>query len=90
MVIRVLRPKFRIFICPYDKKKKIIGSIIEKCLDLTTDKFNTLLSSNASILLQKLLKAIKEGKISKVMARIIVRRLRKKGIPMASNSILYF
>jgi hypothetical protein len=32
------------------------------------------------ILLKNLIKAIKEGKIPKAIARIIVRKLRKKGI----------
>ena len=33
-------------------------------------------------MMKSLIKAIREGRITKQMARLIVRRLRKKGIPI--------
>lgn len=38
-----------------------------------------------AILLKKLLEAIRNGKISKAIARLIVRRLRRKGVPVSGE-----
>ena len=74
------------------------SSILTKYLDLKTvnGRLNFVLcivficyafvsigdSSSYHILLRNLIKAIKQGKISKVVGRAIIRKLRKKGIPV--------
>ena len=83
---------------PFEEKKKLTSSILTKYLDLKTvnGRLNFVLcivficyafvsigdSSNYHILLRNLIKAIKQGKISKVVGRAIIRKLRKKGIPV--------
>lgn len=77
------------------QKKKVARLIFRKYLDFKTYNggFNFVFcicivlyilanhnSAGFYILLKNLLKAVKEGKISKAMCRLIVRRLRKKGI----------
>ena len=80
---------------PFEEKEKVARSILRKYLDLKTinGRINfvlcivfvlyILLNQNPSgfyILLKNLIKVIKEGRISKAMSRVIVRRLQKKGI----------
>ena len=50
------------------------------CIVFIIYTFSILNSSGFYILLKNLLKAIKEGKISKAIGRIIVRRLRRNGV----------
>ena len=38
--------------------------------------------SSFYLMMQSLIKAIREGRITKQMARLIVRRLRKRGVPI--------
>jgi hypothetical protein len=38
--------------------------------------------SSYYIILKNLIKAIKQGKISKVVGRAIIRKLKKKGLPV--------
>jgi hypothetical protein len=80
---------------PFEEKEKVADSILTKYLNLKTMNGRLafvlcivfilyILSiqnpSSFYILLKNLIKAIKEGKIPKVIARIIVRKLRKKGV----------
>ena len=80
---------------PFEEKEKIAGSILTKYLNLKTMTgrvtfvlcivFILYILSNQNpssfyILLKNLIKAIKEGRISKAIGRSIVRRLQKKGI----------
>ena len=80
---------------PFEEKEKVARSILTKYLDLKTVNgriafvlcivfvLYILSIQNPSgfyILLKNLIKAIKEGKISKAIGRSIVRRLKKKGI----------
>ena len=80
---------------PFEEKEKVARSILTKYLNLKTQsgRRNFVLCivfiiyilsiqnpSSFYIMMQSLIKAIREGKISKVMGRLIVRRLRKKGI----------
>ena len=80
---------------PFEEKEKVARSILTKYLDLKTMNgritfvlclvfvLYILSIQNPSgfyILLKNLIKAIKEGKISKAIGRAIVRRLEKKGI----------
>ena len=80
---------------PFEEKEKVARSILTKYLDLKTVNgriafvlcivfvLYILSIQNPSgfyILLKNLIKAIKEGRISKAMGRSIVRRLQKKGI----------
>lgn len=82
---------------PLEDKKKIVRSVLIKYLNLKTmnGRINFILCmvfilyilaiqspSTYYILLQNLIKAIKEGKISKAMGRLLVRRLQKKGVPL--------
>jgi hypothetical protein len=82
---------------PFEKKEKVARSILTKYLDLKTINGRTgfllcivfvlsILSiqnqSGFYILLKNLIQAVKEGRISKEIGRCIVRRLRKKGIPI--------
>lgn len=80
---------------PFEEKEKVARSILTKYLDLKTINgritfvlcivfvLYILSIQNPSgfyILLKNLMKAIKEGRISKAIGRSIVRRLQKKGI----------
>jgi hypothetical protein len=80
---------------PFEEKQKVARSILTKYLDLKTMNGRVtfvlcivlvlyILSiqnpSGFLILLNNLIKAIKEGKISKAIGRVIVRKLQKKGI----------
>ena len=80
---------------PFEEKEKVARSILTKYLDLKTPNgritfvlciffvLYILSLQNPSgfyILLKNLIKAIKEGKISKAIGQSIVRRLKKKGI----------
>ena len=82
------------------KKKKIAHSVLVKYLNLKTQSgrrnfvlcivfiIYTLSIQNPSsfyIMMQSLIKAIREGKISRVIGRLIVRRLRKRGILIDSE-----
>ena len=80
---------------PFEEKEKVARSMLTKYLDLKTMNgrvafvlctvfvlyiFSIQNLSGFYILLKNLIKAIKEGKISKAIGRSIVRRLKKKGI----------
>jgi hypothetical protein len=80
---------------PFEKKEQIAHSIFAKYIDLTTPagRLNFLLCivtliclfaiispSSLYIIFQNLIRAIKEGKISKSMARYIIRKLKQKNI----------
>ena len=80
---------------PFEEKEKAAHSILTKYLNLKTPfgRRNFVLCivfilyilatnhhSSFYIMMRNLIKAIREGKISKAMARFIVRRLKKKGI----------
>jgi hypothetical protein len=80
---------------PFEEKEKVADSILTKYLNLETMPARLafvlcivlilyILSiqnpAGFYILLKNLIKAIKEGKIPKVIARIIIRKLRKKGV----------
>jgi hypothetical protein len=80
---------------PFEEKRKVARSILTKYLDLKTMNgrigfvlcivfvLYILSMQNPSgfyILLENLIQAIKEGRISKAIGRSIVRRLQKKGI----------
>ena len=80
---------------PFEEKEKVVSSILTKYLDLKTFKLSYFVLFLYCIycqfrtrlvfilyytLLKNLIKAIKEGRISKPIGRAIVRRLQKKGI----------
>lgn len=80
---------------PFQEKKAIAHSILTKYLNLKTPfgRRNFALCiifiiyilftkrhSSFHIMMKSLVKAIQEGKITKPMARFIVRKLRKKGV----------
>lgn len=82
---------------PFEEKKKIAREVLIKYLDLTTPsgRCNFLLcivfitytlyntqTASFHIMMKSLIEAIREGKITKAMARFIIRKLRKKGIPV--------
>lgn len=82
---------------PFEEKEKVAHSILTKYLNLKTMNGRVtfvlcigfmlyILSiqdpSGFYILLKNLIKAIKEGRISKVIGRAIIRRLKKKGLPI--------
>ena len=82
---------------PFEKKEEIAHSIFTKYLDLTTPAgrinfllcilgiiclFSLISPSGLYILFQNLITAIKEEKISKAMARYIIRKLKQKNIPV--------
>ena len=82
---------------PFEERKKIADSVLIKFLNLKTPSgrrnfmlcivciifilFNNHYSS-CYLLMRSLIKAIREGKITKPMARFIIRKLKKKGIPI--------
>ena len=80
---------------PFEEKEKVTRSILTKYLDLKTmnGRITFVLcivfvlyilsiqnTSGFYILLKNLIKAIKEGRISKEIGRSIIKRLQKKGI----------
>ena len=80
---------------PFEDKKQLTYSILVKHLDLRTPNGRlrfilciiTILHifaindiSNYFIMMQNLIKAVKEGKISKRLARLIIRQLIRKGV----------
>lgn len=82
---------------PFQEKKEIAHLILTKYLNLKTPfgRRNFALCiifiiyilftkrhSSFYIMMKSLVKAIREGKITKPMARFIVRKLRKKGVPI--------
>lgn len=86
---------------PFEEKEKLTSSVLTKYLDLKTanGRINFVLCivficyaffssgdiSSYYIFLKNLIKAIKQGKISKVVGRAIIRKLRKKGLPVDSE-----
>ena len=82
---------------PFEERKKIAYTILTKYLNLKTPfgRRNFVLCitfiiyilfinhhSSFYLLIKSLIKAIREGRISKPIARWIIRRLRKKGVPI--------
>jgi hypothetical protein len=82
---------------PYKEKTKLARSILTKHLNLKTADgrvsfvlcmvfvlyiLSTHNISSYHILLKNLIEAIKKGKISKIVGRAIIRKLRKKGLPI--------
>ena len=82
---------------PFEERKKIAYSVLTKYLNLKTPFgrrnfvicivfiIYTLFANRHSsfyLMMKSLIKAIREGRISKAIARLIVRRLRKKGVPI--------
>lgn len=80
---------------PFDERKEIAHSVLTKYLNLKTasGRRNFVLCivfiiyilfnnhhSSFYLMMKSLIKAIREGKITKPMARLIVRKLRKKGV----------
>lgn len=80
---------------PYEERKQVAHSILTEYLNLKTPvgRRNFVLCivfiiyiffinhrSSFHIMMKNLIKAIQEGKITRPMARLIVRKLRKKGI----------
>ena len=85
---------------PFEERQKIARLALTKYLDLTTLSgrinfvlcvaiiFSTLFTKDFSsfhILMNNLIEAIKQGKISKQIARLIVRKLRRDGLPISSE-----
>ena len=82
---------------PFEERKQIAHSILTEYLNLKTPfgRRNFVLCivfiiyilftnhrSSFYIMMKNLIKAIQEDKITKLMARFIVRKLRKKGVPI--------
>ena len=82
---------------PFEEKQKTTNSILQKYVNLNTANgrrnfilcivfilyiFSIQDMSSYYILLKNLINAIKQGKISKVLARAIIRRLKRKGLPI--------
>lgn len=82
---------------PFEERKKIARSVLTNYLNLKTPsgRLNFVLCivsiiyilftnhhSSFYLMMTSLIKAIREGKISKPMARFIVRKLRNKGVPI--------
>ena len=80
---------------PFEERKEIAYSVLTKYLNLKTPvgRRNLVLClvfiiyvlytnchSSYYLMMKSLIKAIREGKITKAMARLIVRKLRKKGV----------
>ena len=78
---------------PFEERKKVAQSILTKYLNLKTPSgrrnfvlciffiISILFTNHRSsfyLMMKSLIKAIREGKITKQMARLIVRKLRKK------------
>jgi hypothetical protein len=82
---------------PFEEKEKITRSILTKYLNLKTADgrvnfvlcivfilyiFSTRITSSYYVVLKNLIKAIKEGRISKIVGRAIIRKLKKGGLPI--------
>lgn len=82
---------------PFNDKKETAHSVLTKYLNLKTPSGRrnfvlcivlivSLLFSNQRssfyLMMKSLIKAVREGKITKPMARFMVRKLRKKGVPI--------
>ena len=82
---------------PYEERKQITERLLTQMLDLRTTKgkvnfiicilliisvLYTQDTPNFVMLLQNLVQAIKEGRISRSVARVIIRRMRKAGYPI--------
>lgn len=82
---------------PFEERKEIAHSVLTKYLNLKTQfgrrNFALCITfiiyilftnrhSSFYLMMRSLIKAIREGKITKPMARLIVRKLRKKGVPI--------
>ena len=82
---------------PFKERKEIAQSVLTKYLNPKTPfgRRNVVLCitfmiyilsikrhSSFYLMMKSLIKAIREGRILKQMARLIVRRLRKKGVPI--------
>ena len=82
---------------PFEKREKIAQSVLTKYLNPKTPfgRRNTVLCiifiiyilfterhSSFYLMMKSLIEAVRKGRISKQMARLIIRRLRKKGIPI--------
>jgi hypothetical protein len=82
---------------PFEEKQKAAHLVVSKYLDLKTPmgRLNFVLCiigiasilsiynpSGLYILFKNLIKAIKEGRLSKAVARYIIRKLKDKGIPI--------
>jgi hypothetical protein len=82
---------------PFEEKEKITRSILTKYLNLKTADgrvnfvlcivfilyiFSTQSTSSYYVILKILIKAIKEGRILKVVGRAIIRKLKKRGLPI--------
>ena len=82
---------------PFEEKPKVARSVINKYLNLKTlaGRRNFVICivfilyilsnndySSFYIMMRNLIEAIRSGKISKAMARLIVRRLIKKSVPI--------
>ena len=82
---------------PFEERKEIAHSVLLKYLNLKTPfgRRNFVLCivfiiyilftnhhSSFYLMMRSLIKAIREGKITKPMARFIIRKLKKKGIPI--------
>ena len=82
---------------PLGDKKKLAFKVLTNHIDLKSHNgrlkfvlcmvsiFLVLYSTKVGsfyLLMEKLLEAVRKGKISKAMARVIIRRLRRKGIPV--------
>lgn len=88
---------------PFKEKKELTGSILMEYLDLKTVNgrirfvlcivsilhiFSIHDLSNYFIIMKNLIEAIKKGKISKVLARLIIRRLRSEGVEIDPELIM--
>lgn len=82
---------------PFEEKEKLARSILTKYLNLKTASgrinfiicigfilyiFSIQNQASFYILLNNLIQAIKDGKITKEMARLIIRRLQRRGVPI--------
>lgn len=87
---------------PFEEKEKLAASIFKKYLNLNTREgsinfvlcltlilyvFSTQNHSGYYILLKNIIQAIKEGRISKALGRLLLRRLRRQGLPVDSELI---
>ena len=82
---------------PFEEKEKLTRSIVTKYLNLKTADgrlnfvfcivfilsiFSIQNMSSYHILLKNLIKSIKEGRIPKIVGRAIIRKLKKRGLPV--------
>ena len=82
---------------PFKDRKELAYSILKNYLNLKTPSgrrnfvlcivfiiyvLSTTGHSSLYIIMKRLIEAIREGKIGKAMGRLIVRRLRKQGVPI--------